>query len=51
MKKSNPPQANELELSLFGPGYDFGLGNIFQVGSESVKRNEWFIELGSRFGF
>jgi hypothetical protein len=32
-------------------GYDFGLGNIFEVGGESVKRNEWFIELGARFGF
>jgi len=32
-------------------GYDFGLGNMFEGGSESVKRNEWFIELGARFGF
>jgi hypothetical protein len=32
-------------------GYDFGLGDIFEVGTESVKRNEWFIELGARFGF
>ncbi len=37
-------------LSIDG-GYEFGLGNIFEVGSESVKRNEWFIELGARFGF
>ena len=35
----------------FDAGYDFGLGNIFEVGAESVKRNEWFIELGARFGF
>lgn len=32
-------------------GYDFGLGNIFEVSPESVKRNEWFIDLGLRFGF
>ena len=31
-------------------GYDFGLGNIFEGDRESVKRNEWFIELGARFG-
>jgi hypothetical protein len=37
-------------LSIDG-GYDFGLGNIFELGTESVKRNEWFIELGARFGF
>ena len=35
----------------FDAGYDFGLGNIFEVGAESVKRSEWFIELGARFGF
>jgi hypothetical protein len=32
-------------------GYDFGLGGIFEVGPDSVKRNEWFIDVGARFGF
>jgi len=41
----------DLVVLSFDAGYDFGLGNIFEVGTESVKRNEWFIELGARFGF
>ncbi len=41
----------DLVVLSFDVGYDFGLGNIFEVGTESVKRNEWFIELGARFGF
>ena len=32
-------------------GYDFGLSDIFEVGVDSVKRNEWFLQVGARFGF
>lgn len=32
-------------------GYDFGLSDIFEVSVDSVKRNQWFILVGARFGF
>lgn len=41
----------DLVVLTIDAGYDFGLGNIFESSPESVKRNEWFIELGARFGF
>jgi hypothetical protein len=41
----------DLAVLSIDAGYDFGLGNIFEGTPESVKRNEWFIELGARFGF
>jgi hypothetical protein len=41
----------DLVILSIDAGYDFGLGDIFAVSFDSVKRNEWFIDLGLRFGF
>ncbi|MEJ2335530.1 MAG: outer membrane beta-barrel protein [Gemmatimonadales bacterium] len=41
----------DLSIVSIDAGYDFGLGDIFEPPLPSVKRNEWFINVGARFGF
>ncbi len=42
-----------LDLVLFtvDAGYDFGTSGILETGPESVKRNDFWIDFGLRFGF